>query len=291
VQVEGRSGKTRIHRFASGEPLVPGSVVRLDGREWLVERVDDGVERTRVVARPARYRLRLRHPDGHEELGAFRRYRLDSPKVGHGLTTIEDGEPSAWTVATAALARDDDGEPYLDLVAERDYGEFDALPNHQLEHALDTPQEELPEGLRAMLSRAADAGVLVELVALEPGELPDWDESRRYLDALILEEVDDDLLVRCGVDVEHEPRDAWIATVKERLRADLASFAADVDGDHAEIEEWEFADGRIFAAVGTWDDEGDPVSSFGRLCRLVDSGALAAAGFRRVRKAELQPLE
>jgi hypothetical protein len=288
VQVEGRPGKARTHRYASGEPLLPGSVVRLDGREWLVERVDDGGERPRAVATPARYRLRLRHPDGHEELGAFRRYRLDSPKVGDSLTTTAGGEPSAWTVAAAQLARDEDGGPYLDLVAERDYDEFDALPAHQLEHALDA---HVPEGLSATLSGAADAGVLVELVALEPGELPDWGESRRYLDALVLEEVDDDLLVRCGVDVEHEPRDAWLATVKERLQADLASFAADVDGAHAEIEEWDFADGRIFAAVGTWDDEADPASSFGWLCRLVDSGALAAAGFRRVRKAELQALE
>jgi hypothetical protein len=290
VQVEGRSGKTRLHRYASGEQLLPGSVVRLDGREWLVARVEEGVGRPRAVARLARYRLRLRHPDGHEELGAFRRYGLDSPKVGHGLTTIEDGEPSAWTVVAAQLALDGDGEPYLDLVAERDYGEFDALPAHQLEHAVDA-REELRDGLSATLSRAADAGVLVELVALEPGEQPGWDESRRYLEALVLEEVDDDLLVRCGVDVEHKPRDAWIATVRERLLADLASFAADVDGDHAEIEEWDFADGRIFAAVGTWGEEADPASSFGWLCRLVDSGALTAAGFRRVRKAELQPLE
>src|SRR5262249_56904977 len=36
VQVESRAGKARAHRYASSEPLRPGSVVRLDDREWLL---------------------------------------------------------------------------------------------------------------------------------------------------------------------------------------------------------------------------------------------------------------
>jgi hypothetical protein len=57
--------------------------------------------------------------------------------------------------------------------------------------------------------------------------------------------------------------------------------------DHDEIEEWEFRDGRVFASVGREEDEADPYSGHGWMCRLVDASALAAAGFERVRKAEL----
>jgi hypothetical protein len=35
------------------------------------------------------------------------------------------------------------------------------------------------------------------------------------------------------------------------------------------------------------DDEADPDKGHGWMCRLVDSGVLAAAGFERVRKNEL----
>ena len=149
----------------------------------------------------------------------------------------------------------------------------------------------LPEAATATLSRAETAGLLVELVALDPGERPDWDEARRYIDALVLEEIEDDLLELCGVDPARDPRETWLETVKERLRADLESFRGDIEGDLDEIEEWDFLDGRIFAAVGSFDDQADPLSGFGWLCRLVDAGALAAAGFQRVRKAELQRAE
>ena len=108
------------------------------------------------------------------------------------------------------------------------------------------------------------------------------------MDAVILEEIEDDLLELCGVNPGRDPRETWLDTVKERLRADLDSFRADVERNHDEIEEWDFLDGRIFAAVGTFDDEADPNSGYGWLCRLVDVSALGAAGFRRVRKAELQ---
>ena len=76
--------------------------------------------------------------------------------------------------------------------------------------------------------------------------------------------------------------------MKERLRADLDSFRADVEGDHDKIEEWDFLDGRVFAAVGSFDDESDPNTGYGWLCRLVDASATAAAGLQRVRKTELE---
>jgi hypothetical protein len=73
------------------------------------------------------------------------------------------------------------------------------------------------------------------------------------------------------------------------LRADLEAFRADVEGEHDQIEEWEFRDGRIFASVGSYEDESNPDSGHGWLCRLTDVGALASAGFSRVRKAQLLP--
>jgi hypothetical protein len=287
-----RVGTERTHRYATDEPLEPGAILRLEGRYWLVERVEPGPERPRAQARPARYRLRLRHPDGREELGAFRRYGPGAPRLGHGFSTIAAGGTVSWAVVDERLAYDDQGEPYLDLIAERDYGEADGdLPAHELEHALARRGEQVPEAATATLSRAAELGLSVELVALEPGELPDWDEARRAIDVLIFEEVEDDLFELCGVDVDRDPRDKWLDTVKERLRADREHFRADVEGDHDEIEEWEFLDGRIFAAVGRVDDEADPDSGYGWMCRLVDAGVLRAAGFHRIRKAELDVVE
>src|SRR5439155_400062 len=83
-------------------------------------------------------------------------------------------------------------------------------------------------------------------VALDPGEEPDWSESLRYIDSLILEQIEDDLFEQCGVDVDNDRRETWLDTVKERLRSDLEAFRRDVEGDHDEIEEWDFRGGRIF---------------------------------------------
>ena len=283
-----RAGGERVHRYGTDEVLEPGDVMRLEGRYWLAESVEPGNELPRVQARPARYRLRLHHPDGHDELGAFRRYRSGAPRVGHGFATIDAGQPVSWEVVEEALAYDDQTEPYLELVAERDFSEVDELQAHELEHALAQPDDELLSTAAAALSRAQADGLSVELVALESGEVPDWDDVRRAIDVLIFEEIEDDLFELCGVDLEGDPRDTWLGTVKDRLRSDLESFRADVEGDHDEIEEWDFLDGRTFAAVGGIDDEANPDVGYGWLCRLVDAGVLRAAGFHRVRKAELQ---
>jgi hypothetical protein len=138
-----------------------------------------------------------------------------------------------------------------------------------------------------MLSRADQAGLAVELVALEPGEAPDWEEAERDIDALTLDLIEDDLLELCGVDPNRDPRETWLDTVKERLREDLRRFRADIEGDHDEIEEWDYRDGRIFASLGMPDDEADPDKGHGWLSRLVDAGVLRAAGLRRVKKTEL----
>jgi hypothetical protein len=230
-----------------------------------------------------RYQLVLRHPDGREEHGAFRRSRPDGPRLGHALTTIEHGSPVVWQVVEERAGQDANGEPYLELVAERDYAEVEETPNHQLEHALDREQEP-PD----VLVRAAASGEQVELVALDPGEAPDWDEAHRYLDALVIEEINDDLLVHAGVNPDSDPRERWIETVKDRLRADLEAFRADVDGAHDEIEEWDYGGGRIFASVGTFDDEANPNAGHGWLTRLYDAGVLEAAGFVRVHRTQLE---
>jgi hypothetical protein len=279
-----RLGTERVHTYASDGPLRPGDVVRLSGRDWLVERVDDSGH---VVAKPARYRLRLRYPSGREELGGFRRWRPGAPRLGHAFATREDGQTISWEVVDEQVAEDEEGEPYLDLVSERSYAEVEELPDYELEHALARSEEQLPAAAEATLARAEAAGLAVELVALEPGELPDWDEAERYVDALILEEIEDDLLEQCGVNPQRDPSETWLEAVKERLRADLEQFRADIEGDHDEIEEWDFRDGRIFASTGSDEDEANPASGHGWLCRLLDSGALAAAGFERVRKAQL----
>lgn len=285
VAVVHRTGKEHVHSYATDEPLEPGDVVRLEGRFWLVERI----EGARVQVKPARYRLRLRYPDGREDVGAFRRFRPGSPRLGHAFATEPDGHPVSWEVVDEQLAVDERGEPYLDLVAERDFEEVEAaLPDHELEHTLARRSEdELPERALSTLARAAGEGLSVELVALEPGEEPDWAAAERFIDALILEEIEDDLIELCGVDIDNDPRDTWLNTIKERLRSDLEAFRADVEGDHDEIEEWSFRGGRILASVGSADHESDPNSGHGWMCRLVDSEALGAAGFERVRKAEL----
>jgi hypothetical protein len=283
-----RNGREHMVRYSSEDPLEVGAVLRLEGRYWLIESIDGA----RAMARPARYRLTLRHPDGHEEVGAFRRFRPDSPRMGHSLATIEDGQAVNWQVVDQRLARDEGGEPYLELVAERDFSEVEELPDHELEHAFARrDEEELPEAAAAAFARAEASGLEVELVALEPGEEPDWQEAERYIDALILEEIEDDLFELCGVDVGRDPQDTWLSKVKERLREDLQQFRADVEVDHDQIEEWSFRGARIFVSVGSHDDEADPLSGHGWMSRLVDSGVHIAAGFQRVQKARLDLLE
>jgi hypothetical protein len=283
IAIVDRLGHARVHQYAQDEPLGPGAVLRLEGRFWLVDSVED----RRATAKPARYRIRLRHPDGGEEAGAFRRYRADAPRLGHRFSTLEDGRPVSWAVVDQQLAHDEGGAPYLDLVAERDYEELEEVPDHELEHML-ARRQAVPEPAVRAIADAQSAGLSAELVALEPGEVPDWDEAARFLDALTIEMVDDDLLEQCGVDPDTDPRERWIEIVRARLRADLERFRADVEADRDEMEQWEFLDGRVFAAFGSPGDEFDPDAGYGWLCRLLDAGVLGAAGFRRVRKPELQ---
>jgi hypothetical protein len=280
-----RTGMERSHDFAAERRLQTGDVLRLDGRFWLIAELDDA--EPRVVAEPARYRLRLRHADAREEIGGLRRYRPDAPRLGHSFTTLEDAQPVSWEVVNYQLERDDQGA-FVEFVAERDFAEVEELPDHELEHTLARSlDDELPESARAAFERAERGGLSIELVALEPGEEPDWEEADRFIDALVIEEINDDLLELCGVNPDTDPKDGWLETVRSRLRDDLANFRADIEGEHDQIEQWDFRDGRIFASIGAEGDESDPLSGHGWLCRLVDADVHGAAGFVRVRKAEL----
>ena len=283
-----RNGSERVHEYAAEDPLHPGDVVRLEGRYWLIAAIEpaEGAP-ARARSKPARYRLRLRHPDGREELGAFRRFRPSAPRLGHALTTLERGQTISWAVVDSRLAEDEEGEPYLDLVAERDYSEVEPPPDYELEHTLIGDEDELPPGGAAALARAEETGLAIELVALEPGEEPDWEAAERFIDALVLEEVEDYLLELAGVNRDRDRKETWLQTVKQRLLSDLELFRADIVGDHDQIEEWSFRDGRIFASVGSWQDEGNPESGHGWMVRLADAEALGAAGFERIRKAQL----
>jgi hypothetical protein len=286
-----RTGQEHVRRVAWDEPLEPGNIVLLEGRYWLIESIETDGEGLsgRALAKAARYRLTLRHPDGSEEVGAMRRFRADAPRLDHAFSTLEDGQPVVWQVGDQRLARDEQGEPYLELIAERTFAELEEVPDHELEHALARREdEELPEGAVATIARAEAMGLSLELVALDPGEEPDWAEAERYIDALIFEEIEDDLFALCGVDTARDPQQTWLETVKERLRSDLEQFRADIEGDHDEIEEWSFRGGAIFVSVGSTDDESDPLKGHGWLSRLVDSGVHAAAGFVRVRKADIE---
>ena len=146
---------------------------------------------------------------------------------------------------------------------------------------------EAPDALSEWIDAATRSGRAIEFVALEPDEVPDWEESRRYIDTLTLDTIGDDLLEQCGVHTSTDPEAMWLDTVQARLREDLDHFSTDVERNHDEIEEWDFHGGRVFASVGSPDDESDPDSGHGWMCRLLDAGALGAAGFSRVRKPEL----
>lgn len=286
-----RNRAERPHRYTTDDELTVGDVLRLDSRFWLVaelERSEGADLAGRAKASPARYRLRLRHSNGREELGVLRRFRTDAPRVGHTFTTLQNGTQQSWEVIEERVALDDAGEPYLALVAERNFAEAEGeRPDHELEHAFARSPENMPAEAATAFDRAQRRGEAVELVALEPGEAPDWQQASEFLEALVFEEIGDDLFELCGVDTRHHPRETWLNTVKARLRDDVDQFRADIEGDHDEIEEWDFLDGRLFASIGTLDDESDPKKGHGWMCRLLDADVLGAAGFVRVRKSAL----
>jgi hypothetical protein len=278
------SGQSR--RLQLEVELAPGDVIQLRDRYWIVESTSGEAPVTLSVA-PARLRLVLLHPDGHEELGAVRRWGREAPQEGHVLTTGAPGREESWRVQRRRLARDESGAPLIELIAERDYEDSDGeRAEHELEHRL-ARADERPEAASALFRRVEREGLMLELVARDEGEPADWAAAEEYIRDLIIEEVGEDVLELAGVDTDNEPRERWLALVQERLLADLASLRDDVEGERDEIEVWE-EDGRlVLASVGRWDDEYAPDKGHGWMTRLVDSGVLIAAGFARVPRAQL----
>lgn len=282
VVVIAPSGHTHRHELATDRPLEEGDLVPFADERWLVVRIEPNERGPfRAVATPARFRIVLRHADGREEVGAVEPYRDESPWIGHAFATGTGGGAMSWQVTGQRRARDAAG-PLIELVAERDFAELEALPRHELEH-----RPLVAEAAHEALARAERAGLSVEMAALEVGQEADWDEAGRFVDALILEEVDERLLALCGVDADRDPRDRWLDIVGERLRSDLQRLRDDVEGDRDEVSVWQLQGRRIFASAGMPEDEEDPDKAHGWMCRLLDSGALGAAGFKRVRKADL----
>ena len=286
-----RTRVERVHEFASEtERFQPGDVVRLDGRFWLIADFEE--TKPRVVTDPARYRLRLRHPDGREEVGGLRRYRPDAPRLGHSFTTLEDRQPVAGrssTLVSGETSRAPSSRSRRSGTSPRSRS-FRTTRSSSTRSPPE-PGRQLPESARAAFDRAERSGLSIELVALEPGEESDWEEAERFIDALVIEEINDDLLELCGVNPDTDPKDGWLETVRNRLRDDLTSFREDIEGEHEQIEQWSFRDGRIFASIGSEDGESDPLSGHGWLCRLVDADVHGAAGFVRVREAASSRLE
>ena len=279
-----RTGVERVHEFAAETELQPGDVLRLDGRFWLIADARRGGASCRRRARPAIGCAFVIRTGGKRSAGCaatgptLRGSAIRSPRS-------KTRQPVSWEVVNSRLGRDDQGA-FLEFAAERDFAEVEELPDHELEHTLARSlDDELPESARAAFERAERSGLSIELVALEPGEEPDWEEADRFIDALVIEEINDDLLELCGVNPDTDPKDGWLETVRSRLRDDLTSFRDDIEGEHEQIEQWSFRDGRIFASIGSEDDESDPLSGHGWLCRLVDADVHGAAGFVRVRKA------
>jgi hypothetical protein len=130
---------------------------------------------------------------------------------------------------------------------------------------------------------------VIQLVSRPADVEPDWDAAVRYIDALVLEEIGEALAANCGVDPARDRPDAWLELVQRRLHADVARFRDDVETDHDEIEQWQLGDQVILASTGGWEDEANPDSAHGWMCRLADAGALVAAGFHELRKADLAP--
>lgn len=287
IRVVAPSGHEHRHELLRAEPLRPGDLVAFRDERWLVERIEeaDAGDALRAIVVPARFRVVLRHPDGREEAGAVRPYHDGGLAVGDSLATEVDGEALSWQVVEQRLVPVEDGTAYLELVAERDYAEAEAPP--ELEGARPLGLEDVPAPPVRLRRAASSAGPMSEIVALDAGEEPDWVGAESFVDALVIEEVSDELLENCGVDPARAPRERWLDTVKHRLGEDLARFRRDVELDHDQIEIWETGTRTFFASTGAWGDEADPDKGHGWLSRLVDSGALAGGGFERVREADL----
>jgi hypothetical protein len=175
------------------------------------------------------------------------------------------------------------GEPFLESIAGRDYADTESLPDHQLEHALEQQRDDTSTA-DTVLARATVPGLAIELVGLEGSQAPGWDEATRYLDSLTSR----NSRTICSSNAASIPaairgERGWTRPSGAFATISTASAPTSERG-HDQTEEWDFHGDKIFAAQGSFDDDANPDSGYGWMCRLVDAGDLQAAGFYRVRK-------
>ena len=202
----------------------------------------------------------------------MRRMRPDGPRLGHSFTTIEDGAPVSWSVIDEEFAHDEQGEPFLDLVAERDYGEAEGdLPDHELEHALTARSDEVPDAARERIDEATRLGFAIESSRSSRTRLPDWEEARRYIETLSLDTIADDLLELCGVDTEELAKGHGSKPSSRASATTSSSFSADVKGTTTRSRSGISTTAASSPRVGSVADESDPDRGHGWLCRLLDA--------------------
>ncbi len=200
-----RTGTERVHPFATDEPLEPGSFVRYEGRYWLIERLDG----SRAIAKPGRYRLELRHPRrprrGRRLPPLPARRAGDRPHVHHcrGRTAGElGGARTGGSLTTSRTSRTSSSS----RTATTRSSTRTSPTTSSSTRSPAARSSELPASVEEAFARAEREGLSAELVALDPGEEPDWTEAASSIDALILEEIEDDLIEQCGVDPRTDPR-------------------------------------------------------------------------------------
>ena len=213
----------------------------LDGRDWLVDAVEEG-DTARVVAKPARYRLRLRHPDGREELGAFRRMRAGQPATrplvhdARGRGSRQLGASSRRrSPTTSRTSRSSTSSPSATTARPRA-----TCPTTS--SSTRSPASADGSGRRQGVDRRGDA--LRACRSSSPRSSRTRRRTGRRLAATSRPSVSTRSRTTCSSCAASTRGDdsegTWLETVQARLRDDLESFSADVEGDHDEIEEWDF---------------------------------------------------
>ena len=261
-----RSGKERVHPYTSEEPLAPGDVVRYEGRDWLVERLDGTRVAAEAGALPAAATA-PRRARGARRVPALPARR--SPGRAHLQHARGRAAGELAGRRRAARRRDEHGEPVPrpDRRArlQRARGRAAACPSTSSStrsRARTTPRGggrgagarrgggPVRRARRARAGRGArlgrGRGVHRRARARGDRGRPARALRRRTPTAI---------RARRG------------STPSRSGCAPISSGSGhDVEGDHDEIEEWEFRDGRIFAAVGSFEERGGP----GQRTRLDD---------------------
>ena len=138
-------------------------------------------------------------------------------------------------------------------------------------------RDELPPSAGRVSTRAEQTGLAIELVALDARRVAGRDEAVRYIEAL-------------GSRRSRTTCSSFAGCVPARTQRHLARHRQDpavarISRSSASRRQarrtirsrsGSFRDGRIFASIGSQDDESAPDRGHGWMCRLVDAGVLTA---------------